>query len=513
MTGRRDIATAYPPGSVVVSPRRPTARSAGPAIILAAAMVWLVPTNVVAQGANTGAGGDPRTSVAQPEVSGKPSALATTSIQATLGEAADPLGLRRFLAERGVVLSFNAIADILGDTNGGTRRTATVTTRLDMQLDADLDRLAGWHGAAFRVEAYQINGAGLTRAAVNNLAVISELEALPSTRLYELWVEQQVLDGQLALKLGQVAADTEFLVSQTATLFMNSTFGWPTIAGTNLPSGGPAYPFGAPAIRAKYLPNSNLSLQVGLFDGDPAGPARAWNDPDPQRRDRTGTNFRLSDPPFLIAEAAYAYNIEARERSGAVLDEPGTVTLGGWHHFGRFDSLRIDTAGRPLADPSTTGVAKRFRGDDGLYAMIDQTVYREPDDPNQGASAFVRALGSPGDRNLIDLYLDVGVGYRGLLPGRSNDTAGVAVSYARISPSARGFDQDTILATGAAMPRRRFEALLEATYQAVLGPGVTVQPNLQYVFHPGGNIPDPRDPLGRRIANATVVGARATLTY
>ena len=446
-------------------------------------------------------------------MSGKPSAIAITSIQSSLGAAGDPTGLCRFLSDHGVLYSFNAIADILGDTSGGTRRTATVIGRIDMQLDADLGRLAGWSGAAFRVEAYQINGAGLSRAAVNDLAVVSELEALPSTRLYELWVEQQLLDGRLAVKIGQVAADTEFLVSQTATLFINSTFGWPTITGTNLPSGGPAYPFGAPAVRANYLPNPNLSVQVGLFDGDPAGPARAWNDPDPQQRDRTGTNFRLDDPPFLIAEVAYAYNFESRDRAGGVLDEPGTVTVGGWHHFGRFGSLRTDDAGRPLADPASTGLPRKFRSNDGLYAMIDQTVNREPGKNDEGASMFVRAMISPGDRNLIDLYLDAGIGYRGLLPNRSNDTVGLAVSYAWVSPSARGFDRDTILATDIAMPRRRFEALVEATYQAVLAPGVTVQPNLQYVFHPGGNVADPRDTSGQRIRNATIVGPRATLTY
>ncbi|MCJ2009144.1 carbohydrate porin [Methylobacterium sp. J-092] len=42
---------------------------------------------------------------------------------------------------------------------------------------------------------------------------------------------------------------------------------------------------------------------------------------------------------------------------------------------------------------------------------------------------------------------------------------------------------------------------------------MTVQPNLQYVLHPGGNIPDPRYELVRRIKNATVVGLRAMLTY
>ncbi len=174
---------------------------------------------------------------------------------------------------------------------------------------------------------------------------------------------------------------------------------------------------------------------------------------------------------------------------------------------------RIDSASRSLADPSTIGIARRFRSNDGIYGIIDQTVYREPGKDDEGASAFVRAVGLPGDRNLVDLYLDAGIGYRGQLPARNNDTAGMAVSYARISPSARGADWDTILETGIAMTRRWFEALVEATYQAVLGPGVTVQPNLQYVFHPGGNIPDPRDPTGQHNKNATVVGVRATLTY
>ncbi|WP_267426421.1 carbohydrate porin [Methylobacterium sp. GC_Met_2] len=56
-------------------------------------------------------------------------------------------------------------------------------------------------------------------------------------------------------------------------------------------------------------------------------------------------------------------------------------------------------------------------------------------------------------------------------------------------------------------------ALFGPTYQGVLGPGFPVQPNVQYVFHMGGNILDQRDELGRRVRNATVVGLRTTLTY
>ena len=459
-------------------------------------------------GSPLGAGDDPQTSVAQPEASAKPSANLNTSIQGSLGPYGDPYGLRSFLKRKGIEYSLTYIGESLGNVTGGTRRGAIYEGRLDVQFDADLETLMGWQGATFHTNLYQIHGTGLSRYYVGNIIAVSAIEALPASRLFELWVEQKLFDGQLGIKVGQVAADTEFAVSQTGTLFINSTFGWPNIMADVIPSGGPIYPLAVPAVRAKYVPNRNFSLQVGIFDGDPAGPARADNDPDPQRRNRTGTDFRTNDPALMIAEAAYAYNI-AKGDPG----EPGTVTLGGWHHFGRFDSLRFDDSGGRLADPSTTGIARRFRGDSGLYGIIDQTIYREPDDPNDGASVFVRLSGSPADRNVVDVYLDAGIAYKGLFKGRSDDTVGIAFALSRISRSARGFDLDTILATGIPGPRRSSEAVIEATYQAVIGPGITIQPDFQYVFRPSGGIANPRDPNGARIRNAAVFGLRGIVRY
>ncbi|WP_018045524.1 carbohydrate porin [Methylobacterium sp. 88A] len=457
-------------------------------------------------GSPRGAGGDPQTSVAQSVTSAKPSANLNTSIQDQLGPYGDPYGLRSFLKTKGIEYSLTYIGESFGNATGGARRGAIVEGRLDVQFDADLEKLAGWHGAAFHTNLYLIHGTGLSRYYVNNFITVSAIEALPSSRLYELWLEQKLFDGQFSLKVGQIAADTEFAVSQTGTLFINSTFGWPNIMAEVLPSGGPIYPLAVPAIRAKYVPNQNFSLQVGLFDGDPAGAYPS--DLDPQRRNRTGTNFRTGDPALVIAEVAYAYNIAQGD-----VGDPGTVTLGGWHHFGRFDSQRFDTAGRSLADPSTTGIARRFRGDSGLYGIIDQTIYREPDDPNDGASVFLRVSGAPSDRNIVDFYADMGIAYKGLFKGRSDDTIGVAFAIARISDAARGLDTDTILLAGTNMPRRSSEAVLEATYQAVLGPGVTVQPDIQYVFRPSGGVPNPRDLNGARIKNAAVFGVRATVRY
>lgn len=101
-----------------------------------------------------------------------------------------------------------------------------------------------------------------------------------------------------------------------------------------------------PAVRVKYAPNANLSIQAGLFNGDPAGVPTLVENIDLQIRNPSGTDFRVNDPPPAIAEIAYAYNIEP-DAAGL----PGTVTLGGWHHFGRFASPRLDMVdGRLLAD-------------------------------------------------------------------------------------------------------------------------------------------------------------------
>lgn len=455
-----------------------------------------------------GAGADVRTSVAQPETTSQASGGYVRSVAPYLGPLADPLGIRPGLKAQGIEYSLTYIADVLGNPIGGMRQGAVVEDRVNLRLNLNLEKLAGWDGATVHANAYFIHGTGLSRYYVGNLLSTSVIEALPSSRLYVLWFDQKLMDGKLGIRIGQQAADTEFFVSQTGTLFMNSTFGWPAITGNNLPSGGPAYPLATPAVRVKYSPNDALSFQAGIYDGDPAGANRPGDDPEAQRLNRTGTLFRLGDPALIVAEAAYVYG--TGKEPGAL---PGTITLGGWQHFGRFDDFRIDTMGRPLADPASTGIARQVRGNAGFYGILDQTLYREPEKDDEGASAFVRGSFSPSRSSLIDLYLDAGIAYKGLIQGREDDTLGFSVGHARISGSARRADRDAAAFSGVAMPIRKAETVIEATYQALIVPGFTVQPDVQYIFHPSGGIANPRDPDGRRIRNAFVLGARATVQY
>ena len=458
-------------------------------------------------GSAGGAGRDPQTSVAQPMFSASRSTEVTTSVEAVLGAAGDPGGYRAFLADRGIVFDVIYFAEAFNIARGGMRRGTATLGMLDVDLDINLEKLTGWKGGAIRTTFYQPSGHGASRSYVGNLLTVSDIEAISSTRLNEVWFEQQLFDNRFAFKIGQLATDSEYMVSQTAVLFANGTFGWPAILGTALRGGGPAYPLAIPGARVKVVPNENLSFQAGIYDGDPGGPDPLRRQPDPQKRNIAGTRLPLSDPGLLIGEVSYAYNL----RAGAP-GEPGTVTFGGWYQLGRVDALARDGDGRSLADPASSGVARRLSGNGGLYGLVDQTIYREPDDPNDGASVFVRAGGAPSDRNLIDLYVDAGIAYRGFFAGRSDDTMGLAVGLARISPDARRRDA-LASAYGTPTPRRSAEAVIEATYQAVLAPGMALQPTIQYVFKPGGSIANPRDPDGSRIRNAAVFGLRATIRY
>jgi len=419
-------------------------------------------------------------------------------------ELADPGGTRAALAAKGIQFQLNYIGEVLGDVAGGMRQGSIYDNRLELCIDADLEKLFGWQGAALHANGYEIGGNGLSRSYVGNLLTVSNIEALSTTRLYEAWFEQKLDGDKIAVRIGQLGADTEFLMSTYAGLFINGTFGWPNITASDLPSGGPAYPLATPSIRLKLTPSDQFAFLLGLFDGDPAGPGSG----NPQERDLNGVNFRVTDPPLLIGEGQYSYNLNPD--AGLA----GTVKLGTWTHFGTFADERFDTAGLPLASPASNGIAQRLSGDYGVYSVIDQMIYHLPgDDPAKGVGVFVRISASPDDRNLVSFYADAGINFNGVIASRPNDSFGLGLAYARISDSVSAAEEDAVYFSGVQRPVQDYEAALELTYQAQIVPGWTIQPDFQYIFHPGRHIANPFDPTGAAIPNAAVVGVRTTINY
>ena len=422
----------------------------------------------------------------------------STVEESTLGLLPNPL--QRW----GVKFAATYIGETLGNPTGGLKQSAIYEGRLNLAIDVDLEKLAGLKQLTFHANMFQIHGGGLSRGALMNYMDVSGIEALPSTRLYEFWFEQK-WGTKLALRAGQLAADTEFMTAKYTDVFTNASLGWPVGHSANMPSGGPSPPLAALGARLRADLSDNFTLIGAVFDGDAAGPGPE----DPQLRNRYGLNFRVNDPPLLLGEAQFLWNAKKGDPG---LD--GKFKLGGWRHFGNFSDQRFAASGSSLADPASGGIPAALTGDFGIYSVFEQKLYRVAGDDDRGVGVFARSSYSPPDRNLIDFYADAGFELIGLSDQRPKDKFGIAVAYARVSPRARALDGDFQKAFGPARPARSFESLVTAVYQYEIRSGWTLQPNFQYIIRPGGGATNPlgTDP-GKTLTNAAVFGIRTVLKF
>lgn len=440
--------------------------------------------------------------VSTPEIPELPSDLAPSiaSSYPALGE------FKKGLFDLGYKLQVNFTGEIFGNPAGGVRKSVVYDNLLELALDGDLNKIAGLNGASFHINGFIIGGIGPSTCCILNVLTVSNIEALPSTRLFEAWIEQKFLDGLISIRAGQLAANTDYTLSEYSAMFINASFGWANIFAADLPSGGPNYPLATPGIRFKIAPADAFDVHATLFNGDPSGAGFTGS---PEVLDPAGVNFRLRDAPLFWAEAEYKYH-QGKASSGL----PGTVKLGGWYHFGKFNDQYFSSDGLLLFSPSSSSVPLTHRGDFGIYAMIDQLVWRVPgDDPAKGAAVFALLSASPADRNLESFYAEGGFNCTGIWTQRPDDAFGLGVIYAPVSPQARAFDAVAGLFYGAAAPPRSYEMALEAVYQARLGPGWYVQPDFQFIIYPLYGAANPLNPALSRMANAAAFGIRMGISF
>jgi porin len=406
----------------------------------------------------------------------------------------------------GIKFAATYIGEVLGNASGGLEQGATFEGRLNLAVDLDFDKLAGWKGLTAHANIFAIHGDGLSRTNLRNFFVVSGIEALPTVRLYEAYVEQKFFHDKWSIRAGQLAADSEFIASKYTDVFTNASLGWPAITTVNLPAGGPSPPLAAVGARLSAKLNDNFTLLGAIFDGDSAGPGPG----DPQQRNRYGLNFRVNDPPLVLGEIQFGWKSTAPND-----DRAGALKIGGWHHFGQFSDQRFTADGRSIADPAGSAMGRMLRADDGIYSVIEQKIYGVPKSKDRGVGVFMRSSASPSDRNLIDFYTDAGIDFIGLSDRRQNDKFGVAVGYAHVSKRAQALDRDYAFFMGQSdWPIRSSEALFTASYLYEIKAGWNLLPNYQHIFRPGGGATDPTGPNpGIRLKDASVFGVRSVMKF
>jgi porin len=173
---------------------------------------------------------------------------------------------------------------------------------------------------------------------------------------------------------------------------------------------------------------------------------------------------------------------------GPVRPYADKLALGAWYYTGRFTDL---------ADTLVTGAPLTHRGSRGAYIIGDHTVWSGRPSSPVVLTAFAQ-LGVGDSRvNRIGSYLGSGLTLTGPFAGRTDDELGLAVAAASMGSHFKR-------AQSPADEPASAEITVELTYLAQAISRLSVQPDLQYVIHPGGS---------RALSTALVPGLRIALAY
>ena len=346
-------------------------------------------------------------------------------------------GLRTRLEERGVTPYATYSVEGFGTVSGGSPNGADWTSELEFGLDVDLEKLVGWEGGSVHASFLWIEGTNPSER-IGNLNAISSLSAPAAARVYQLWYKQTL--GPVTVKLGQVVASDDFMVSSAAALYLNAGFGtYPTFTAN---INAPAYPLGGPGAVVTWQAVESVTLQSGVYVAD-AGPNDGGNH---------GFGWSTDHGWVVFAEAVYKASLGG---------QAGVYKLGGYYDTAPFTDL-------------VTGVSDR--GNWSLYVLGDQTLYGGADGVPTVTVFAGLGLSPQQDRNTVYYYGQAGVNVVGLVPFRPKDVLGLAATYTRFSDDF--VDANRVAGT----PVTSQEAIVELTYQAVITPFLTLQPDLQLVF-------------------------------
>jgi porin len=423
----------------------------------------------------------------------------------------DMWGLRTALSRYGITLGIQETSEVLGNVTGGANRGAAYDGLTQVVLQVDTRRAFGWYGGLLNVSALQIHGRNLSADNLMNLQTASGIESDRSTRLWELWYQQKLLEeDRLDIRIGQQSLDQEFMVSQNASYFLNTMFGWPMVPSADLPGGGPAYPLSALGIRFRARPIDPITVLVGVFNGSPV----RYNYGDPQLRNPSGTSFPLNGGVMIIGEIQYAYpSLGTMLYADQAAPLARLYKLGFWYNSESFADQLLDNNGMSLANPNSNGNALSHHGNFSIYAVMDQMLWADPNEGDRTVNVFLRVMGTPQtDRNLIDISVNAGLTFHEPILHRDADTLGIGMGWAKVSHSAAVLDRDTGFYSGAFVPVRTSETYLELTYQYQLTPAIQIQPDVQYVFNPGGGVLNPNI-SGATIKNELVLGLRTNVLF
>jgi porin len=343
-------------------------------------------------------------------------------------------GARSALADRGVQIDAVYASEVFT-----ARSETSLLGHFDLALTLDTGKLGLWDGGTLYVLVQNNHGNSGITGAVGSAQPVTNLEADPYTQLTELFLEQ-AFGERLRIRIGKQDANRDFGTPRFGGNFINNNFGmYPT-------SPLPSYPTtGLGAIIAAQ-PAEWLAAKAAIYEGSPDVGGLGLT-----------TAFETGAGYTLVGGAAVTHHYGPLDRDG------GTTSAGVWWRSG--DIMEVGAA-----------MPRTFDDNAGWFIQNDERIYLHPGDKRdpRGLTVILRASWARPDRNPVTRYAGGSAAWHGIGP-RNNDTAGIGAGTFRVAEP---------LGASAGPADEWF---VEAFYKLRLTNFVSLQPDLQWFHHPGGD--------------------------
>lgn len=371
-------------------------------------------------------------------------------------------GVRQDLIEAGITPSLSYGADFLANPIGGQEQESAYSAGLYASLNVDLQTLVGLKGTSLFMSGIWDQGRDLSGDSIGNFFDVSNTFNGRSLRAAQIYLRQQLWDGDFDFAVGRISAGDDFAASDLYAYYVSAAINSnPQTLESNTQSFtiAPLVQWGA---RVSVTPAQGSHITVGSYLANPGA------DDDNGR----GLNFTLDPSDGVLAVAEYGHE---NPLEGLLTALPGQIRFGGYYDFADF----------PILDDPATEESGSF----GLYLAGEQMIYREDARSTQGLTTWAAFTFAPQkDINAVPFAAYGGALYRGLAPTRPSDVTALGLYYADFSE--RLVDQS-------------YEFVVEANHRFQLAPWLYITPDMQYVVNPNGGA----------IPNALVVGAELGIGF
>jgi porin len=325
-------------------------------------------------------------------------------------------GERTKLAENGITIDMDAVQSYQGVLHGGKNQSWKYGGSMDYRFKFDFQKMGLWQGASLDVQVEHQFGEFANEDVGTILGTnIDGLFPLPNYQ--HINVSQvkytQFLSESFAVYMGKINTldcdDNIFAGGRGKTNFMNQNFivnsvGLRTVPYSTLGAGAVVF---FPDVLAKD--HAILSFMVLGADGQP---------------NTSGFNEDFDNGQTFVV----GYHQPTR-----FFDKPGSHTFSGT--YGTKDYTLLSQDPRLFLD-AMLGYPVTFAKEDDSWSLMynmHQYLFTEEEDETQGFGVFAR-LGTADEKtNPITNFYSAGLGGKGMVDGRDNDTYGVGYFYAQLS--------------------------------------------------------------------------------